>query len=202
MPSETLSPDLSVYNNAWYRPGRSTIALAAWFFLGLPIFRSKLNPLSSIRRALLKMFGSNIGLNVVIKPGVQVKYPWHLSVGSNTWIGENVWIDNLGPVNIGSNVCISQGAYLCTGNHDWSDPAFGLIVKPISVGDGVWVGAKSVICPGVNLGRCAVTFAGSVVTKDVPGFEIHAGNPAQFIRRRLFKNDGQPIPAKARAQSA
>ncbi len=194
-------PNLSTYDNSWYKPGRSFLIASIWFFFGLPILRSNLNPLSSLRRVLLRAFGATVGSSVEIKPGVQVKYPWNLTVGDHTWIGENVWIDNLVPITIGSNVCISQGAYLCTGNHDWSDPSFGLIVKPITVGDGAWIGAKSLIAPGIEIGESAIASAGSVVTKDIPAFEIHAGNPAQFIRRRVFQN-ADSTKSKAFAQHA
>jgi putative colanic acid biosynthesis acetyltransferase WcaF len=196
---ETRSPDLSAYDNGWYSPGRTSLVRAVWFFVGSPLLSSRINPLSSVRRFLLRIFGGQIGPNVVVKPGVQVKYPWHLVAGANSWIGENVWIDNLCPVTIGSNVCISQGAYLCTGNHDWSDPGFGLIVKPIIVGNGAWVGAKSIVSPGVEIGECAIAAAGSVVTKDIPAFEIHAGNPAHFIRHRVFQDQSQKKAAAATA---
>lgn len=195
------SPDLSTYNNSWYKPGRGFLIASAWFFFGLPLLRSKINPLSGLRCVLLRLFGAQIGVSVEIKPGVQVKYPWLLKVGDHTWIGENVWIDNLVPITIGSNVCLSQGAYLCTGNHDWSDPAFGLIVKPINIEDGAWVGAKSIITPGIQIGKCGIAAAGSVVTKDIPAYEIHAGNPAQFLRQRVFKDESikQKAASAARA---
>ncbi len=184
-----MSPDLSRYDNSWYKPGRGLIVSALWFFVGLPLFRCKINPSSAFRRVLLRAFGAQIGRSVEIKPGVQVKYPWHLSVGDFSWLGENVWIDNLTTVTIGSNVCLSQGAYLCTGNHDWADPAFGLMVKPIEIANGGWIGAKAVISPGTEVGECAIAAAGSVVTKSIPPFEIHAGNPAQFVRRRVFRGE-------------
>jgi putative colanic acid biosynthesis acetyltransferase WcaF len=129
---------------------------------------------------------------VVLKPGIRVKYPWFLSIGDHSWIGEEVWIDNLILVRIGANVCISQGAYLCTGNHDWSDRSFGLQVKAVTVEDGAWVGAKALICPGVMIGRSAVVAAGSVVTSDIPPYEVHGGNPAQFLRRREFREAPKP----------
>jgi putative colanic acid biosynthesis acetyltransferase WcaF len=121
---------------------------------------------------------------VVIRPGVRVKYPWRLRIGNNSWLGEDCWIDNLAHVHIGNNVCLSQGSYLCTGNHDWADPAFGLIVKPITLRDGSWVGARATICPGVELEENAVAAAGSLVTNSIPAGEIYAGNPAKFRRRR------------------
>ena len=62
---------------------------------------------------------------VVIKPNVKIKYPWNLYIGNNSWLGEKVWIDNLDIVSVGNNCCISQGAYLLTGNHDYRSEYFG-----------------------------------------------------------------------------
>ena len=176
--------DLSKFDNSWYHPGRNRVIQTLWFLIGLPLLRCSLIPFSAFRVALLRIFGARVGRGVVIKPGVRVKYPWRLSIGNHSWVGEDCWIDNLAQVDIGSNACLSQGAYLCTGNHDWSDPAFRLIVKPIRISDGAWVGAKSTIAPGVDLGRCSIASAGSVVARPIPDFEIHSGNPAAFVRMR------------------
>ena len=181
-----MKPNLSVFDNSWYHAGRSIFVQAAWFFLGLPLMRCAVLPGSGVRAHVLRLFGSMLGKGVVIKPGVRVKYPWLLTVGDHCWIGEDVWIDNIALVNLGSNVCISQGAYLCTGNHDWSDPAFALKPKPIELRDGSWVAARSVICPGVTVGECAIAAAGSVVTNSIPAYEIYSGNPARYLRKRVF----------------
>ena len=180
--------ELSSYNNSWYNPGRSSLWRAAWFFLGAPVVRSQLLPSSAFRVSLLRLFGATIGRGVVIRPGVSIKYPWHLSVGDHTWIGERVWIDCLTSVRIGSNVCISQGAYLCTGNHNWTDPSFGLMVAPIQINDGAWAGAMSILSPGAVLGAGAVAAAGSVISGSVPDFAIYAGNPAAFVKRRVLRS--------------
>lgn len=182
---ETHPPvDLSRFDNSWYNPGRSSLLRTLWFLIGQPLLRCSILPSSSFRVALLRLFGASIGRAVVIKPGVRVKYPWLLEIGDYSWIGEDTWIDNLATVRIGSHVCVSQGAYLCTGNHDWTDPKFGLIVQPIALHDCSWIGAKSILCPGVILGKGAVAAAGSVVTKNIPAWEIYAGNPAIFLRSR------------------
>ncbi|GAA3757294.1 WcaF family extracellular polysaccharide biosynthesis acetyltransferase [Terriglobus aquaticus] len=182
---------LSSYDNAWYEPGPFW-KRALWLMVGYRATRSGL-PSSGLRVSLLRLFGAVIGNGVVIKPGVRVKYPWFLVVGDHTWIGEDCWIDNLTTVRIGSNVCLSQGTYLCTGNHDWSDPAFGLRIAPVLCMDGSWAGAKSVLGPGATLGVCAVAAAGAVVTGVVPDYQIFAGNPATFVRRRVLK---QTVPAR------
>ncbi len=194
---------LREFDNAWYQPGRSRLWQAAWFFLGMPVLRCPVLPSSGLRVRLLKIFGAQVGSGVVIKPGVRVKYPWQLKVGDDCWFGEDCWIDNLAKVELSRDVCLSQGAYLCTGNHDWSDPAFGLIIGPISLGAGSWVGARAVVAPGVTLGEHAVAAAGSVVTKSIPAWQIHAGNPAVFVRQRKLRGatDGALMPAPLKESS-
>jgi putative colanic acid biosynthesis acetyltransferase WcaF len=182
--------DLTSFDNSWYRPGRGKVLQLTWFFLGLPVLRSIWLPFSGVRRSLLRLFGARIGAGVVVKPGVRVKYPWLLEVGQNTWIGEDVWLDNLAPIRIGSNACISQGAYLCTGNHDWTDPTFGLVVRPITIGDGAWIGAKAMVCPGVDVAECAVASAGCMVTRNLEAYTVYAGNPAVAIKTRKISAHG------------
>jgi putative colanic acid biosynthesis acetyltransferase WcaF len=160
---------------------------AAWLLVGSPLHRAAWIT-SSWRVNLLRLFGAQIGDRVVIKPGVTIKYPWHLEVGNDCWIGENSWIDNLTLVQLGNDVCISQGVYFCTGNHDWSDPNFGLMIAPIRLANGSWAGAKCILTPGTVLGEGAVVGAGSVVTGNIPDYQIYAGNPAVFVRRRTIRS--------------
>lgn len=178
---------LDRFDNGWYRPGRPAVLTVLWFFFGLPLLRSAWMPFSALRCELLRLFGAQVGEGVVIKPGVRVKYPWRLEIGANTWLGEDAWIDNLEQVTIGPHACLSQGVYLCTGNHDWTDPAFGLIVKPIHVGACAWIGARAMLCPGVTVEEGGVVAAGAIAVKNVPAFEIHSGNPASFVRRRKLR---------------
>ncbi len=178
---------LSSFQNGWYSPGRPRWQQAAWYFLGLPLLRCAFIPSSGFRAALLRLFGARVGAGVVIKPGVRVKYPWRLEIGGNSWIGEDCWIDNMADVSIGHDACLSQDSYFCTGNHDWSDPSFGLIVRPIRVEDGAWIGARATVCPGIMIGECAVLAAGGVAVRDIPAYEIHGGNPAAFLRHREIR---------------
>jgi putative colanic acid biosynthesis acetyltransferase WcaF len=183
---------LRQYQNSWYQPGRSMVWRALWMFLGQPLFRSIWFPSSNLRCRLLRLFGAQIGKRVVIRQGVIVKYPWHLIVGNDCWIGEQVWIDNLTTVRLGSDVCLSQGVYLCTGNHDWSDPAFGLRVSGIEIKDGGWAGAKSILMPGSGLGEAAICAAGSVVSGTISAYQIVAGNPASLVRTRMIREAEPP----------
>ena len=188
---------LERYDNSWYKPGGSTLKRAVWMLIAQPVFGS--GWLSYTQRArLLKLFGARVGDGVVIKPGVQVKYPWHLELGDHCWIGERVWIDNLTTVRIGTQCCVSQGAYLCTGNHDWSEPGFRLMIAPVQLCEGSWAGAKSVLTPGSVLGRYAVAAAGAVITGNVPDFQIYAGNPARFVKTRKIRSAQTAAHAEVR----
>jgi putative colanic acid biosynthesis acetyltransferase WcaF len=109
-----------------------------------------------------------------------------LEIGDFSWIGEDVWIDNLTAVSIGSNVCISQGAMLLTGNHNYKKETFDLMINKIILEDGVWVGAKAVVCPGVTCKSHAVLVVGSVATSDLKAYSINQGNPAILVRERLI----------------
>lgn len=179
---------LSTYNNNWYKQtiGAGKLKQALWYFTNVLFFMNPLNPLSGLKCWLLKCFGAKLGRGVIIKPGVNIKYPWKLIVGDHCWIGEGVWIDNLATVTIGNHVCISQGAMLLTGNHDYTKTSFDLMVKEITLGDGVWIGAKAVVCPGVTAFSHAVLTVASVATKNLEAYTISSGNPATGIKQRVI----------------
>jgi len=176
---------LERYNNAWFRRGRPRVVEALWIVVQA-CFVSSWIPGAAHRRFLLRLFGAKIGRGGDMKPGVRVKFPWRLSIGSDSWIGESVWIDNLADVIIGSNVCISQGAYICTGSHDWSSPAFSLIVKPVKIGDEAWVAAQAMVGPGVSVGNGSVLCFGSAALQDLDAWTIYRGAPAIAVRKRTI----------------
>ncbi|WP_332732975.1 putative colanic acid biosynthesis acetyltransferase [Flavihumibacter sp.] len=183
-----MKTDLSSYNNSWYAPtiGASRFKQFVWYYFNAFVFATQFFPISGIKVSLLRFFGAKIGKGLVLKPSVNIKYPWKLTIGDYCWIGENVWIDNLTEVVIGNNVCISQGAMLLTGNHDYSKSTFDLSVKSIYLDDGVWIGAHSVVCPGVTCQSHAVLAVGSVATKNLEPYTVYQGNPALPIKERII----------------
>jgi len=154
--------DLARYAEPVIPGNRSAPWRIAWHLVSALLFQSAVVLPSRVKAALLRAFGARIGTGLVIKPRVTIKYPWFLAAGDHVWLGEGVWIDNHATVALGSNVCISQGAYLFTGNHDWNDRHFGFFCRPITLEDGVWVAARAVICPGSRLARMSVIGAGVV----------------------------------------
>ena len=171
------------YDNAWFGRGRPWPIEALWLLVEALLVRSWV-PGSAHRRLVLRWFGARIGKRVSIKPGVRVKFPWRLEVGDDSWIGEGVWIDNLETVSIGANCCISQGAYICTGSHDWSSPTFGLITKPVRIEDCAWIAARAVVGPGVVVGEGAVLSLAAMASADLLPWGIYAGVPASLVAQR------------------
>jgi putative colanic acid biosynthesis acetyltransferase WcaF len=178
---------LASYNNDWFKPGKSALIRLIWYITNSLFINSYCLPISSIKRSLLRLFGANIGKGVVIKPKVNIKYPWKLTIGDYTWIGEKVWIDNLDNVIIGKNCCLSQEAMLLCGNHNYRKASFDLIIKSITLKDGSWVGAKTVVCPGVIINENAILSVGSIATKNLEANSIYQGNPAIKIKTRVIE---------------
>lgn len=136
------------------------------------------------RRTLLRAFGARIGAGVRLYPAATIQQPWHLSIGPGCTIAWDVTIYCLGPVSIGADVVISQGAHLCAGDHNIRDPGFPVLKRPITVGDGVWIAADAFIGPGLSIGERAVVGARAVVMRDVPDGAVVAGNPARVVGQR------------------
>ena len=178
--------DLSKYDNSWYNPG-SGLKRFLWYYVQLVFFKWGIFPFSGLKKFWLRLFGAKVGEGVVIKPGVQIKFPWMIKIGNYSWIGENVWIDNLGMVTIGDNVCISQGALLECGNHDYKKTTFDLVVHKIVLEDGVWIGANSTVAGNVNCRSHSVLAAGSFTSKDLEEFSVNQGNPAIKVKDRTIE---------------
>ncbi len=178
-----LKTDLSTFNNDWYSPGAGIVKRVCWYNVNAVFFNSAF-PINSIKVFLLRLFGAQVGKNIVIKPYVNIKYPWKLRIDDNVWIGEHAWIDNLADITIKDNVCISQGAYLLCGNHNYKKSGFDLIIKNIVLEEGVWIGAKAIVCPGVICSSHSILTAGSTISKNMEAYWIYSGNPAVKIRER------------------
>lgn len=179
-----IKTDLSNYDNSWYDPGAGILKRVLWYLVNALFFVNYLNPSGKLKVALLRLFGARIGTGVHIKPGVNIKYPWFLEVGDYTWLGERVWIDNLVPVKIGDHVCLSQEAMLLTGNHNYKKSTFDLQVGGITLEDGVWIGAKAMVCPGIVCKSHSILTVGSVAVHDLEPYHIYQGNPAVMKRNR------------------
>lgn len=158
---------LGEFRGDGYDKGRPAPVQVAWLAVWGTIGSRWWCP-AGLRVAILRAFGATVGEGVVVRHRVRIHWPWKLTVGDHTWIGEGAWILNLEPVTLGSDVCISQDVLLCTGSHDASSPTFEYDNAPIVVEDGAWVAARATVLRGVRIGAGAVVGATALVTRDVP----------------------------------
>jgi len=185
---------LDQYTVGQYTPGAPYIKQLLWYFLGQPLFRSYWLPVSGFKVRLLRLFGAQVGEGVRVKPGVTIKFPWRIVIGNYVWLGEQVWLDNVIDIRIDDHVCISQGAYLGTGNHDWQDPKFALRLSEIHLESRCWIGAKAVVGPGVTIGHDAVLCLGSIAGQSLAPMTIYVGNPARPVKiRKMRKTEFEPV---------
>jgi putative colanic acid biosynthesis acetyltransferase WcaF len=173
--------------------GRPRAMEAVWYLIKCVLFLTPLPFPSSWKCGVLRFFGARVGRDVIIKPRVNIHFPWKLSIGDFAWIGEEVFVLNFEPVSIGAHCCISQRAFLCTGNHDYRQPEMPYRNRSITVEDGAWVGAQVFVAPGVTISSEAVIAAGSVVTKDQPARMFCAGNPARPLKNRWLEPPSTPV---------
>lgn len=181
-----MTVDLSSYSSAHFDRGASRLREAIWLLTSLVLFRLCPFSFSALKCLVLRAFGAQVGAGVTIKPQVKITFPWKLTVGDHVWLGEECWLLNLERISIGNNVSISQRAFLCTGSHNYKLRTFDLMVKPITIADGVWIGASAWVGPGVTAGANAVLTANSVATKNLEANRVYGGNPAAYLRTRVI----------------
>ncbi len=180
--------DLSRFDNTkTYDPGAGVVKRTLWYFTNALFFLNPLFPFRSPKPMLLRLFGARVGKGVVIHPGVNIKFPWKLSIGDHSWIGQRAWLDNLDQLTIGNNVVISQGAMIIQGSHDYKKVDYPTYTKPVVLEHGSWVGAGAIVTLGVTMKSHSVLSAGSMASKDLEPYTINQGNPAVPVRERVVE---------------
>jgi putative colanic acid biosynthesis acetyltransferase WcaF len=178
--------DLATYNHSFSL--KNKIGRLAWNIISLVLFRPFGSRLFKKWRVLvLKCFGAKIEWSSHIYATVKIWAPWNLEIGANSSLGPQVDCYNQGKIKIGSNTVISQKTYLCASSHDYNQNDFPLVLKPISIGNGVWIAADAFIGPNAIIGNHSIVAARGVVVKSVAENTIVGGNPAIFIKNRLVK---------------
>jgi putative colanic acid biosynthesis acetyltransferase WcaF len=136
------------------------------------------------RSFLLRLFGAKVGRGVHVYPKVEIWAPWNLTLKDECGVANGVILYSQGEIIIGRRVVISQGAHLVAGTHDYTQPGFPLITKPILINDHVWIAAEAFVHPGITIGEGCVIGARAVVTKDMPSWMICGGHPCKPIKER------------------
>lgn len=165
--------------------GRSAVVVQLWWIVQALLFKPLPQFCFPLRRGILRLFGARIGKQVRIRPGVVVTYPWKVSIGDHSWIGDNATLYSLGDIIIGANTVVSQHSYLCSADHDYTQPDFPIRSATIVIEDEVWVASHCWVGPGVTIGAGSVVAARSTVITSLPARTICVGSPCRPVRPRL-----------------
>jgi len=175
--------DLSTYSHSFSL--KNKMGRLVWNISSLIVFRPFGSRLFKKWRVfVLKCFGAKIEWSSHIYSSVKIWAPWNLEIGANSSLGPKVDCYNQGKISIGANTVVSQKAYLCASSHDYNRKDFPLILKPIQIGNGVWIAADAFIGPHVSIGDNAVIAARAVVIKNVEENTVVGGNPSKLIKSR------------------
>lgn len=176
--------DLSQYDQSWFDRGRPGWFILLWWLVQGLLFPLSPHPANGFRCWLLRCFGAKIGRRVVIRASARFVYPWKVEIGDWSWVGDRVMFYSLDRIVVGSHCVISQHSYLCTGSHNSRDRAFGLITKPIAIGNGTWIATDCFVAPGIRIGANSIIGARSTVLNDIPARKVAWGNPCKVQRDR------------------
>lgn len=177
--------DLSTFKLPINFRGRNAFIVQVWWIVQSLLFSTSPQFMYGFRRFLLRLFGAKIGKKVIIRPSVKTTYPWKVSIGDYSWIGDDVVLYSLGKIEIGKNVVISQKCYICTGSHDYLQSDFPIFAKKIVIRDQSWLATDVFVAPGITIGEGSVIGARSSVYSDVPSNKICIGTPAKIIKDRI-----------------
>ncbi|HHT0092943.1 TPA: putative colanic acid biosynthesis acetyltransferase [Raoultella planticola] len=165
--------------------GRNAIVTQLWWMVQATLFSLSPQVFYRWRVWLLRLFGAKIGKKVIIRPSVKITYPWKLTIGDYSWVGDDVNLYTLGEIVIGNNSIISQKCYLCTGSHDYLSREFTITQSKIIVGDSTWLATDVFVAPGVVIGDNCVVGARSSVFTSLPSNSICIGSPAVKMRDKI-----------------
>jgi putative colanic acid biosynthesis acetyltransferase WcaF len=179
----SASLDIKANRSAQKYTAAEQLRRVLWGF-GKLFFRFSPRPCFGWRRFVLRCFGAKIGSSVNFYPSAKIYFPWTLTVGDWSAVGEDALIYNLGKITLGEKVTVSHGAHLCAGTHDYAQPDLPLLKPPVEIKSGAWVCADAFVGPDVTVGEGAVVGARAVVVKNVEPWTIVAGNPARFVKKR------------------
>jgi putative colanic acid biosynthesis acetyltransferase WcaF len=164
--------------------GRPAWFVQLWWIVQATLFRLSPRFCYGWRRFLLRAFGARVGHGVLVRSSAEVTFPWRVTIGDRSWIGDDVVLYSLGPITVGDDCVVSQRSYLCAGSHDYRSAAFDMRAAPIVVEDEAWIASDVFVGPGVRIGAAAVVGARSTVLRDLPPAMVCAGEPAVPLHPR------------------
>jgi putative colanic acid biosynthesis acetyltransferase WcaF len=166
---------------AWDRP---KFVVYLWAVFEVLFITNAWQISSGLRVRVLRLFGAEIGNDVIFRPRTRVKFPWKLHIGDRSWIGEGVWFHNQDHIHIGHDVSISQETMLTTGSHAYRRD-MALLTRPITIEPGVWITSRCIVLGGASIGRSALVRPMTTVAGNVRANSIVNGPNAEFVGIRF-----------------
>ncbi|MBL0394125.1 colanic acid biosynthesis acetyltransferase WcaF [Ramlibacter monticola] len=164
--------------------GRSKVEVQLWWIVQETIFAWSPQFAYPFRAWLLRRFGATVGRRVLLRPSAKFTYPWKITLGDDVWVGDNAVLYSLGEITVASDSVVSQGCYLCAGDHDYRVSSFPIRARPITVGSGAWLAADVFVAPGVKIEDGVVVGARSSVFSDLPKNYVCFGSPCKPVKPR------------------
>lgn len=178
----------TAYDSPWSLGVR--VKVFAWQLLWALLCSWTPKPLNAWRVFWVRRFGAQVHGTPFVHGGASIARPWNLTLHDRACLGDGAVAYCLDRIELGEGASVAQGAYLCTGTHDFDQPHTPLKTAAIVIGPGAFVGLRAIVLPGVSVGRAGVIGAGSVVSRDTEEFGIYAGNPARRLGTRIY---GSPL---------
>jgi len=169
------------YDSPWSAGQKWKMLLWEWCWALFCYWTPK--PFNRWRLFWLRLFGARIEGIPFVHQRARIAIPWNLTLKHRACLGDRANAYSLGPIELGEGATVAQEAYLCTGTHDFAGGALPLVVKPIKIGGGAFIGARAFVLPGITVGEKAVVGACAVVTKNVPATAVVAGIPAMPVMK-------------------
>jgi putative colanic acid biosynthesis acetyltransferase WcaF len=166
--------------------GRPRVVEMAWILVKCAFFTSNLPWSNAFKRFLLRCFGAKIGAGVVLRPRINIHFPWKLTIGDHCWLGDGCQILNIAPFEMQTQSALAHEVYIAAAGHDIRSATMAAKNEPILIKSGTWVASRAFIAGGVTIEEDCVIAAGAVVTKDVPKGSIVAGNPGVVVKERVI----------------
>lgn len=145
-------------------------------------------PSHGFRKFCYRLAGIQVGTNSTIHMEARFYDPRNIIIGKDTIIGEKSVLDGRAELRIGDHVDIASEVMIYNSQHDINSEFFNPVVESVFIQDYVFIGPRSIILPGVTIGKGAIIAAGAVITKSIPPFAIAGGVPAKIIGERKNKN--------------
>lgn len=164
--------------------GKGALTVQLWWGVQATLFRHSPQIFYGWRRFLLRAFGAKIGKGVLVRPTARITYPWKVTIGDWSQVGDGTELYSLGRIEIGAHTVVSQGCYICAAGHDPASNSFAIYQSRVVIEDEVWLASQCFVMPGVTVRKGTFCKVRTLVTSDTEEGTVYAGSPGRAVAKR------------------